>query len=322
MAAKPNSQLLPALIVAVTSLAPVRTLGQDGLRRALARVFKGARALVRPLTWFKVVKVLAAPQTQPVVRAAPLVVLKYLGRYLGTDLSESERASILINHYAFLKDRVEQGFFRKIVDGRLELWKHGVSNRHVRICVTFSIANHNEGDLSLIFQSDHVDIYTLSFTIGPGAIAGLAADHVIYIARIQGKAGGLQLIREATKDCLDISPAALLLAATEGVATALKLGHMVGIGAGAQVSASADSRPERLVQGYDEFWVASGGLRLDRNMYYLAVPLLEKPIKTVKRNHRSRVLRKRAFRNLVKEQVCREFSAVALHPLDQEPIPR
>jgi hypothetical protein len=28
------------------------------------------------------------------------------------------------------------------------------------------------------------------------------------------------------------------------------------------------------------------------------------------------VLRKRAFKKLVKEQVCREFSALALHPRD------
>jgi len=300
MPLKPNSQLLAALIVVLSNLALVRTLGQDGLRLALARISKGARAIVHPLTWFKVVKVLTAAQTQPVVRAAPQVVLKYLGGYLGTDLSESERASILINHYTFLKDRVEQGFFRKIVDGRPELWKHVVSNGDIRICVAFPVTNHDEGDLSLIFQSDGIDIYTLSFTIGPGGVAGLAADHAIYIARVQGKARGLQLIRKATKDCLDISPAALLLAATEGVATALELGHIVGIGADAQISAHADSRPEGLVHAYDEFWMASGGLRLDRNMYYLAVPLPEKPIKAIKR----------------KEQVCREFSALALHPRD------
>ncbi len=317
MPGKPSSQLLAALIVVLSNLGLIRTLGRDGLRLALARVSKGARALVHPLTWFKVVKVLTAPQTQPIARAAPQVVLKYLGAYLGTDLSESERASILINHYTFLKDRVEQGFFRKIVDGRPELWKHVVCDRHLSICVAFPVKNHDEGDLSLIFRSDHIDIYTLSFTIGPGGVAGLASDHAIYIARVQGKAKGLQLIRKATKDCLDISPAALLLAATEGVATALELGHIVGIGADVQISGSADSRPEGLVHGYDEFWMASGGLKLDRNMYHLAVPLPEKSIKAIKRNHRSRALRKRAFRKLVREQVCREFSAVALPPRDQ-----
>src|SRR5258705_305132 len=312
-----NSQLLAALIVVLSNVALVRTLGRYGLRQALVRVSQVARAIVHPLTWFRVIKVLTASETQPVARAAPTVALKYLSRYLGAGLSQSERASILIHHYTFLKNRVERGFFRRIVHGRLELWKFPVSNGHVRICMAFPITAHSEGDLSLIFQSDQTDIYTLSFSIGPGGVAGLAADHAIYIGRLQGKGGGLQLIRTATKDCLDISPAALLLAATEGVATALELGHIVGIGADVQISVSADSRPERLVHGYDEFWVASGGLKLDRNMYHLAVPLPEKPIKTVKRNHRSRALRKRAFRKLVSEQVRRELSAIALHPREQ-----
>ena len=312
-----NSQLLAALMVVLNNAALVRELGRYGLRMALVRAYKATRAIVHPLTWFKVIKVLTASETQPVARAAPTVALKYLSKYLGTELSQSERASILIHHYTFLKDRVERGFFGRIVHGRIELWEFPASNGHVRICMAFLATYHNEGDLSLIFQSDQTDIYTLSFSIGPGGVAGLGADHAIYIGCLQGRGGALQLIRRATKDCLDISPAALLLAATEGVATALELGDIVGIGAGAQISASGDSRPEGLVRGYDEFWEASGGLRLDRNMYHLAVPLPEKPIKSIKRNHRSRALRKRAFRKLVSEQVCREFSAITLHPRDQ-----
>jgi len=65
MPLKPNSQLLAVLIVVLSNLALVRTLGQDGLRLALARVSKGARAFVHPLTWFKVVKVLTVPRRSP-----------------------------------------------------------------------------------------------------------------------------------------------------------------------------------------------------------------------------------------------------------------
>src|SRR5256885_765151 len=312
-----NSQLLAALIVVLNNVALARRLGQFGLRHALVRLSRIARVIFHPLTWFKLIKVLTVSELQPVARAAPLVALKYLGKYLGTELSESERASILMHHYTFLKARVERDFFRRIVDGRLELWKFPVGNGHVRIRMAFPVTTHNEGDLSLVFQSGHTDIYTLSFSIGPGGVAGLDADHAIYIGRLQGRAGGLELIRETMKECLDISPAALLLAATEGVATALELGDIVGIGADAQLAARRDSRPEGLVHGYDEFWVASGGLRLDRNMYHLAVPLPEKPITTIKRNHRSRALRKRAFKKLVGEQVRREFSAIALRPRDR-----
>lgn len=302
----------------------IRKLGRGRLRVALARASKAARIFVHPYTLFKVIKVLAAPETQPILRAEPRVALKYIGNYLGMDLSQSERASILIDHYTFLKDRVERrssrgrhGFFRTIVDERIMLWEHAVSNHHFRICVTFPGRYHFEGDLSLVFQIDHVDIYTLSFTIGPGSVVGLTADHAIYIGRVQGKGAGLQLIRKATKGCLDISPDALLLAATEGIAQALELGHIVGIGADEQISAPNDSRTEGLAHAYDEFWMASGGVRLARNMYHLGVPVPEKPIQAIQSKHRSRTLHKRAFKNLVKEQVCREFIAVALRPRDQ-----
>lgn len=230
----------------------------------------------------------------------------------------------MIDHYTFLKDRVERrssrgrhGFFRTIVDGRIKLWEYAVSNHHFRIYVTFSRKYHSEGDLLLVFQADQVDIYTLSFTIGPGCVAGLTADHAIYIGRVQGKGKGRQLIREATKDCLDISPDALLLAATEGIAGALELGHIVGIGAEGQISAPNNSRTEGLVYAYNEFWMAAGGVRLANNMYHLGIPVPEKPIQDIQSKHRSRTLRKRAFKNLVKEQVCSEFSAVVLRPHDQ-----
>ena len=185
---------------------------------ALAKASKAKRIFFHPRTFFKVVKSLTTPETQLIIRADPRIAVKYSGSYLGEVLSQREKASILIDHYTFLKNRVEQDFFRKIVDGRIKLWEHVVSNRLYHICVTFSHTRSERSDVSLVFQSDHIDIYTLSFTIGPGSVAGLTDDHAIYIARIQGKGRGLHLIREATKNCLDISPAALLLAAVEGIA--------------------------------------------------------------------------------------------------------
>src|SRR5256885_7799558 len=97
--------------------------------------------------------------------------------------------------------------------------------------MAFPVANHNEGDLSLVFQSDHTDIYTLSFTIGPGDVAGLDADHAIYIGRLQGTAGEVPLIQETAKDCRGILPSALLLRATGGGAPAPPLRGLVRIGA-------------------------------------------------------------------------------------------
>ena len=311
---KPSHIQLFVSLAALTSFALMRELVKDGARAALTRIWKGAWIFIHPRTCFEVVKVLASTETRPIVRAEPRLLFKYLSDYLGADLSRKERASILIDHYTFLTDRVQGNFFRIIVDRRAELWRHSIGEHTYRICLTFprTTTAHCEGDLSLIFEADGVDIYVLSFAIGPGSIAGLAASRAIYIARVQGKGKGLHLIRTATKMCVDISPQALLLAAAEGVATALGLSHIIGIGADNHVSAGTDFRTNDIGRAYDEFWLAAGGLRLERNMYYLPVPLPHKPIQSIKRNHRSRALRKREYKLIVKEQVCRAFREVAL----------
>src|SRR6185436_357982 len=311
---KPSIIQLYASLATLTSFALIRELVKDGVHTALNRAWKGVWIFLHPRTCLDVVKALTSAETRPIVRAEPRLFLKYLTDYVGADLSRKERASILIDHYEFLKDRVEVYFFRTIVDGRIQLWQQTISGHRYDICLTFprTATAHHEGDLSLIFVADGVDIYILSFAIGPGTIAGLTASHVIYIARVQGKGKGLHLIRTATKMCLDVSPPALLLAAAEGVATAFGLSHMIGIGADNHVSASADFRVNDLAKAYDQFWVGAGGLRLTRHMYHLTVPSTHKPIQSIKRNHRSRALHKREYRILVTEQVCRAFRDLAL----------
>lgn len=309
---KPVAIQLFVSLAALTSFGLIRELVKDGVRAALIKIWKGAWIFIHPRTCFAVVKALTSAETQPIVRAEPRLLFKYLTGYLGADLSRRERASILVDHYTFLTDRVQRNFFRMIVDCRVELWQQ-IAGEHVyRIHLTYPRTAHNEGDLSLTFEADGVDIYVLSFTIGPGSVAGLAASRAIYIARMQGKGKGLDLIRAATKTCVDISPPALLLAAVEGVATALNLSHIIGVSADNHISDSGDLPPSDMVKAYDEFWLAAGGLRLERNMYHLPVPLPHKPIQSVKRNHRSRALRKREYKIIVKDQVCRAFRKIAL----------
>jgi uncharacterized protein VirK/YbjX len=310
---KLNWSLFAPISAALKSFVLMRRLGVDRLRPSLARIRKGAWLAMHPLTCIRVAKVFMPAETQPVVQADPRVMFKYLGHYVALGLSRQERAAILIDHYAFLKARVERNFFRTMIDGRLELWRQGVSQHLYRICMAFSRKANDEGDLSLIFEADHVDICTLSFTIGPGVTADLAW-RVLYIARVQGRGESLHLIRAATKNCCDVSPAAILLAAAEGIATALELRHMVGIGASNQIS--KDLAPQQgMVKAYDEFWMTAGGIKLARDMYHLPVPSLSKPIQSIKRNHRPRTLRKREYKKLVTEQICCAFRAVALRQL-------
>src|SRR5215510_5805016 len=116
--AKPNSSLLAAFFALLTSFSLMRQLARNGWWTALARIGKGAWIVTDPRTCVRVAKVFMSPETWPVVQSEPRVMFKYLGNYVGFGLSRKERASILIDHYAFLRARVNQNFFRTIVDGR------------------------------------------------------------------------------------------------------------------------------------------------------------------------------------------------------------
>jgi uncharacterized protein VirK/YbjX len=308
---KPDSTLLTIWLATLSALALFRQPVRDGLSTTLVRVRKAGWIFLNPRTFLRVATVLKFAEIRPVVRAAPRLIFKYLGAYISGELSRKERASVLIEHYTFLKQRVAGGFFRKIVDSRLELWRYDVDEHTYRISLSFPRTTHDEGDLALTFQSDRDDLYTLSFSIGPGSVAGGFNGRALYISRVQGRARGLPSISRASKDCCDVAPAWILLAAAEGVAKALEIRHMFGVGANCQISADKEHQSD-LVRVYDDFWLAASGHRLDRNMFHLAVPPVLKPIQTIRRDHRRRALRKRQFRGLVTEQVFSAYRNRAL----------
>jgi uncharacterized protein VirK/YbjX len=290
----------------------LRPVVGERLRNGLVRLSKSAWLALNPRTSLEVAQLFSSPELRPVLRVEPRVMFKFLRDYLATDLSRKERAAMLIHHYAFLKDRVGERFYAQIIDRRLELCSLDEGEEAHRIWLSFPRTPYSEGDLTLTFEVGGDDIYTLSFTIGPGAIAGLAAPDAMYVARVQGKGKGLERIRQATKDCCDISPAALLLTAAEGIAEALDLEHMVGIGATTQVAPRESAKFENLFKAYDEFWKSVGGSPLHRNMYHLPVPMPGKPITSVKRDHRSRAQRKRRYKRAVKDRVRDTFRERAL----------
>jgi uncharacterized protein VirK/YbjX len=304
--------IISAVMAALSGLVIHRgAVGGERVRNGLARVSKSAWLIANPRTSFEIAHVFVSPQMRPALRIEPRLMFKFLAEYLATDLSRKERAAMMIHHYRFLRDRAHPDFYQRIIAHRLALWQFASNGSDHRIWLSFPRTPHGEGDLTLTFEVDGHEIYMLAFTIGPGEIAGLDCADAIYIARVQGKRRGMDRIREATRECNDVSPAALLLAAAEGIAEAFGLEHMIGISAGIQVSTTY-GRTDNFVKAYDEFWKTAGGSKLAREMYHLALPISGKPILSVKRNHRSRALHKRHFRKSVKESVSGAFRAAAL----------
>jgi uncharacterized protein VirK/YbjX len=289
-----------------------RELIGSGWATGVARCIKAARLLLNIPLHIRVMKALAAPEVRIVKERDPKVLFKYLTYYLARGLSRSERAEMLIGHYACLARHLDRSFLARVCDEPLVLWHQEIDGDSFRIRLGFSAGTHAEGDLSLVFEGNALSLFTLSFTIGPGSVFGLPARPVICVARIQGKGKGFERIRHATKACRDVAPPLLLLAALQGIALALDITDLVGVDAGNQISLEGGEQPAGAPSTYDEFWLAQGAGRIDRQMFHLPVPLPEKPLALVKQKHRGRVIQRREFRNSVTEQALRRFREGAL----------
>jgi uncharacterized protein VirK/YbjX len=124
----------------------------------------------------------------------------------------------------------------------------------------------------------------------------------VFVACIQGAPGRYEAIRAATRAGGDISPPHLLVAAAEGMATALSLGHIFGVSNERQLSKSS-AYGEGCVFDYDGFWRALSGVRC-AGWYRFDVPIGHKPLSHAPIEHRRRTKRKRRLKQAVSDHVA------------------
>lgn len=259
--------------------------------------------------YLNLVAVLTSPEIRPALRHDWRVIFKSFDNYLGRTFSRTHRLRIEANHYCFLRRRLDSPFLAQISKAPLILWESGPDAPGYRIVLGLPLSiykEHNEGDLTLTFEADAQGLFALSFTICPGSIFGLQAEHIIYIGRSQGKAGTADAIKRATRSCLDVAPLTLLLASLQAIALDLKIHDLVAVGAENQVSIGWDT-PEKFHSVYDQFWTSAGANTIGENVYHLPIPLPEKPLGQIKRNHRARVVRRRQFKRSVCDAVALAF---------------
>jgi uncharacterized protein VirK/YbjX len=168
-------------------------------------------------------------------------------------------------------------------------------------------ATLGEGELNLYFQVNSVEVYVLSFIMVPGRLPGADVENSIFITRLQGTKGCADAIKLATKSVGDVSPPLILMAAVQGIATALGIKFILGINSKDHVSTDGRPPTRDLISAYDEFWVSIEGKRLPSGLFLFPIPLPDKPLVLIKQNHRPRVRSRRAFRNSVAQRVSAEI---------------
>jgi uncharacterized protein len=254
--------------------------------------------------YFKLLRVLISPEIRAIVRRDWRTILIPLRSYLSIVLRRKNRIKVMTHHYTYLRDNLDDDFLARICRTPVPLWKEeakGVSYQIV-ISVPPSVSGQNrEGDLSLLFQADSTSIFTLSFTICPGAPFKLAADDAMYIGRLQGARDRMDLIKTSTKNCRDTSPQVLLLAVAQGIATAMNLKHMVCIAYEGKALAQQDELCN-VKSIYDEFWVAMGATKLGDHAYHMPIPTPRKPLESIGQHHRKRAAKRREYRDAAADQ--------------------
>lgn len=254
----------------------------------------------------KVINALSFPNLNPLTTRHPSLIIKHLRKYLSLNFSTKTRTMILINHYNFLNSHLTHNFYQQIIENHIILWKDEKESTDYKITITFPNEFDREGDLSLTFTANNSPLFVLSFTIIPSKVIGISENQTLMISRLQGVKGNGALIKEAAKTFSDNSLATILLAATQGIALSLNIKNIVGINAKNQISYSSANK-KLFLTNYDEFWLAHGATRLSNKMFYLPIPLPEKSLNFIQRNHRRRTKRKRMVKHQITNQVYKTF---------------
>jgi uncharacterized protein VirK/YbjX len=272
----------------------------------------------RLLVWFwravthirKVREVLAFIAKVPILSAMtqsnPRFGFKFLtDDYLARGFTVSECAACFLHHYKRLNELLPPQFLRPILEEEITL--HIIPDRVHRFALTMGLSRpyDNEGELTLRLRVEGEIVYVLSFTIVPGWVAASAAGETLLITRLQGIRGCFPQIGIATRAMHDVAPVRLLLAALQGVADAFGIPAIAAVPAERQTSYKNDS-PLAFYEAYDNFFSELGLSKSPAGFFYADVPIPDKPLASIKRGHRLRARKKRAFRLQI-QQACTRF---------------
>lgn len=259
--------------------------------------FRTAQGWLNYQQFRRLQRLFAHPALQKLARRHGRLEYKYLMPSLVIGLSRSERLAIMLHHYSSLLRYLRPVFFDWVLQERA-IWQVQYETSRFSIALVYPFESDFEGELSVVFRVDSTPIYTISFTLAPGWVLHSAAPTVLLVSRVQGTRN-FALIKQITRSLHDSTPAALLMQAVYGIALAGNIPLILGIGTNAQISRAKIANQF----DYDGFWQQFGAAPATGGLFSLPLPLSEKPIETVKANHRARTLRKRQYKYQVRESI-------------------
>jgi len=240
------------------------------------------------------------PPLKEVVFNNPGFAVKYLTpAYLAHGFSVDERASCFLHHYRRLHEVLPESLLRLTLKEDLAI--HEMPEGVNRFAVTMGLSRpyDEEGELSLHLRVNDEIVFVLSFTIVPGSVVQSQAAEILLITRLQGVKGCYSQISLATRTLHDVSPAALLFAALQGIAVAFGIDEIAGIPAIRQSCYTRECAAS-FKEAYDDFFAELGMSKGATDFFHSTVPIQGKPLTSIKQGHKLRTKEKRAFKQEIR----------------------
>jgi uncharacterized protein VirK/YbjX len=253
-----------------------------------------------------VAQILNNPIFREVARSNPRFVFKYLTPdYLVRGLTVAERASSFTHHYRRMQSTLPDLLLRQTLHGDVNL--HEIHRGDDRFTLTMGLPQplDKEGEMSLNLRVNGEIVFVLSFTVVPGWVVKSESAEVLLITQLQGRRGAYQQISLATKALHDVAPAALLLAALQGIGTALGIDQLAAVCATRQTCYTVECA-SAFSTAYDGFFNELGIARNAAGFFVSPVPIEEKPLAWIKQGHKLRTKDKRAFKHEI-QKACSAF---------------
>jgi uncharacterized protein VirK/YbjX len=216
--------------------------------------------------------------------------------YLVQGLSSSQRVQCVLSHYRFEETTFDAAYKAAVyADGGLTLWEHSVGEHAFLIRLEMASRMNAEGDLTLALVADGKVLHRLSFSWIDGAIAGVPAPLVPFVARNQGRWTDSGEAFEAFEACFpNNSPSFFCFAAMQGLAHAVGMEQVLAVKCTAHI-AFDPNEIKHFANAYDGFWKILGGVELPGSAWLVALPFYLKPLADMPSKHRKRAAQRREY---------------------------
>ncbi|MBI0028291.1 DUF535 domain-containing protein [Gilliamella sp. B14448G11] len=232
--------------------------------------------------------------------------------YLASCLSQQERFEALAYHYDFLAkhpDSMSKAFYNPNIAFVLADVK--VKNdANIKIAIQARNKFAREGEISLYFyDNDSIDLATITFTI-----MQYQQKTTLFIAGLQGTGHHDARIRvqQATKQCYGLFPKRVALEAALVIARYFNLEQIVAVGNKTHIYNNwrYNSRQERILSDYDDFWLTIDGKQDSNGLFILPNQIYRKSLDEIASKKRSEYRNRYALLDQLENSITENLASL------------